>query len=68
MYIKLPSSLPPPPPPPLCHSSGIQVVTNAGGINPESCVQALKKLAESQGVELSVAMVTGDDMMSKVLM
>ena len=44
------------------------MVTNAGGINPESCVQALKKLAESQGVELSVAMVTGDDMMSKVLM
>ena len=41
-------------------------MTNAGGINPESCVQALKKLAESQGVELSVAMVTGDDMMNKV--
>ena len=32
-------------------------MTNAGGINPESCVQALKKLAESQGVELSVYMM-----------
>lgn len=57
----IPSSFLPPFTPP-----GIQVVTNAGGINPEGCMQALKKLASAQGVELSVAMVTGDDMMNKV--
>lgn len=42
------------------------MVTNAGGINPEGCVQALKKIASSQGVDLSIAMVTGDNMRDQV--
>ena len=46
---------------------GIKVITNAGGVNLEACVEALKKTAEEQGVELSVAMVAGDDMMDKVI-
>ena len=41
-------------------------MANAGGINPEGCVNALKELASSQGVELLVAMVTGDDLMKNV--
>ena len=52
-----------------CHFSlwlGVRVVANAGGINSESCVKVLKELAQSQGIELSVAMVTGDDMMKSV--
>ena len=47
-------------------SLGVRVVASAGGINSESCVKVLKELAQSQGVELSVAMVTGDDMMKSV--
>src|SRR4026207_2356437 len=31
---------------------GIKVVSNAGGINPQACAQALAKLAEAQGVHL----------------
>ena len=46
---------------------GIKVITNAGGVNLEACVEALKKTAEEQGVELSVAMVAGDNMMDKVI-
>jgi hypothetical protein len=45
---------------------GVRVVTNAGGINPEGCVKAIKDVASAQGVELSVAMVTGDDLMKDV--
>ena len=47
-------------------SVGIRVVTNAGGINPEGCVNAIKNVMSEEGVELSVAMVTGDDMMKSV--
>ena len=45
---------------------GIKVVSNAGGINPLACVQALQGAAKQAGVNLSVAMVTGDDLLYKV--
>ncbi|WP_291556542.1 acyclic terpene utilization AtuA family protein [Comamonas sp. SCN 65-56] len=42
---------------------GIRVVSNAGGVNPEGCAQALRELAAELGVQVSVAVVTGDDVM-----
>lgn len=42
---------------------GIRVLSNAGGINPEGCAEALKVAAKKAGVELKVAVVTGDDLM-----
>ncbi len=42
---------------------GIRVVSNAGGVNPEGCAQALRELATELGVQVSVAVVTGDDVM-----
>ena len=42
------------------------MITNAGGINPQGCVEMINTVAKSQGVELSVAMVTGDDLMQEV--
>ena len=53
-------------PPSLTHSPGIRVVANAGGVNLQACAQALTKLAADEGVQLSVATVTGDDLMDKV--
>ena len=47
-------------------TQGLKVVANAGGINPSACVRALRDAAERAGVELSVAMVTGDDLLPKV--
>ena len=47
--------------------TGIRVVSNAGGVNPHACVTALSEAAAEQGVELSVAMVTGDELMDKVI-
>ena len=49
-----------------CWTAGVRVVANAGGVNTEACVEALQAIAREQGVELSVAMVTGDDLMSQV--
>ncbi|XP_071947902.1 uncharacterized protein [Antedon mediterranea] len=44
---------------------GVRVISNAGGINPHSCAAALKEVAKKSGVDLKVAVVTGDNIISK---
>jgi hypothetical protein len=44
---------------------GIRIVTNAGGVNPAGCRDALQKACEEAGIELKIAVVTGDDLMSR---
>lgn len=45
-------------------AQGIRVVSNAGGVNPEGCAQALRALAAELGVQVRIAVVKGDDVMS----
>jgi hypothetical protein len=40
---------------------GVKVVSNAGGINPQGCADALARLADELGVPLNIAVVQGDD-------
>jgi hypothetical protein len=41
----------------------IRVVSNAGGVNPQGCADALATLAKELGVDVRIAVVTGDDVM-----
>ncbi len=41
----------------------IKVVTNAGGVNPLACRDAVLKACEAAGVTLKVAVVLGDDIL-----
>ena len=40
---------------------GIRVISNAGGIHPEACAEALRVLAASMGLSPRIAVVLGDD-------
>lgn len=42
---------------------GIRVVSNAGGVNPQGCADALRALADELGVHVKIAVVTGDDVL-----
>ncbi len=44
----------------------IRIITNAGGINPHSCEQALKQEAKKLGLKLNIAIIEGDDILSEL--
>ncbi|MDF1720177.1 MAG: DUF1446 domain-containing protein [Minwuia sp.] len=43
----------------------IRVVSNAGGVNPKACADAIRALATEAGVEIKVAHVEGDDLLAR---
>jgi len=46
---------------------GVKVVTNAGGMNPRACAQAVVGLARKRGISgLRVGLVTGDDILGRL--
>lgn len=44
----------------------VRVVTNAGGLNTEGCAERLREIVDRQGLDLTVATVTGDDLTARV--
>lgn len=49
-----------------CVERGIKVVANAGGLNPAGLAAAVEALADRLGVSVTVATVTGDDLMPRI--
>lgn len=43
--------------------TGITVIANAGGVNPEACGRAVRAIIAESGLNLKVAVITGDDRM-----
>ncbi|MFM8239022.1 MAG: acyclic terpene utilization AtuA family protein [Actinomycetota bacterium] len=50
-----------------CRDKGIRVVSNAGGLDPQGCADALSEIIERLDIgPVSVAVVTGDDLMPRM--
>ena len=49
----------------LAKERGVTIVANAGGLNPAGLAATLREIAESQGVDIAIAHVEGDDLMSR---
>ena len=50
-----------------CLDREIKVVTNAGGLNPEGCADAVQEVADRLGLNPSIAYVAGDDLTPRLV-
>lgn len=50
-----------------CLDRGIKVVSNAGGLDPDGCAQALAEVADKLGLAPTIAYVHGDNLMDRVV-
>ncbi|MCK2217217.1 DUF1446 domain-containing protein [Actinomadura sp. ATCC 31491] len=50
-----------------CLDRGIRIVSNAGGLDPASCAEAVRELADRLGLPANVAHVEGDDLTGRDL-
>ena len=48
-----------------CSEKNIKVISNAGGLNPKSMADEVKNILDSEGLNLKVAYIDGDDFMDK---
>ena len=44
---------------------GVKIVSNAGGVNPQACANALRAVIAEQGLDLRVACIIGDDLLDQ---
>ena len=47
-------------------NSVVKLISNAGGVNPEACAQAIRDCVAQAGLDLKVAVITGDDLLPRV--
>jgi len=49
-----------------CLDKGIRIVTNAGGLDPDSCAEAVAEVADKLGLNPKIAWVNGDDLLPRL--
>ena len=49
-----------------CLDRGIKVVSNAGGLDPDACAEAVAEVADRLGLAPSIAYVSGDDLLPRL--
>jgi hypothetical protein len=49
-----------------CLDRGIKVVSNAGGLDPDGCAEAVAQVAEKLGLHPKIAYVRGDDLLPRM--
>src|SRR5271169_2806139 len=49
-----------------CLERGIKVVSNAGGLEPQHCAEAVAEIADRIGLSARVAYVNGDDLLPRL--
>jgi hypothetical protein len=49
-----------------CLDRGIKVVSNAGGLDPDRCAEAVAQVAEKLGLHPTIAYVRGDDLLPRM--
>ncbi|MFT4657246.1 MAG: hypothetical protein ACI8V4_001418 [Ilumatobacter sp.] len=49
-----------------CLDQGIKVVSNAGGLNPDGCAEAVHEVAQKLGLSPTIAYVDGDNLLARI--
>ncbi len=50
----------------LCLERNIKIVTNAGGLNPKGCAEAVEAIIDELGLKATVAYIEGDDLIPRI--
>jgi hypothetical protein len=50
---------------PAIADQGVKIISNAGGVNPIACGNAIRELVEAMNLNLKVAVITGDDLIDR---
>ncbi len=50
-----------------CLDKGIKVVSNAGGLDPDGCADAVQQVADRLGLSPTIAYIDGDDLMPRIV-
>ncbi len=51
---------------PMIAAKGVKVIANAGGVNPQKCGELVRELIKDKGLDLKVAVITGDNLMQDI--
>ena len=49
-----------------CKEKNIKIISNAGGLNPKSMADEIKKILDDQSIDMKVAYIDGDDLLPRI--